>query len=150
MAAIAGDTVAIKTLVACGADPNYENSRSYTALAWAAEMGKLESIKALVECGASVDHESKLHLTPLMHAAALGKTESIAALVNDKQRVSQAERIGRAYRRALAVFRLFEPQRKRFRALEAPKSSPRPKNPTQNCGAILNTLLGTRSPEIEP
>jgi ankyrin repeat protein len=66
MAAISGDTLAIRTLVAAGADPNFENAKGYTALVWAAEMGKLESISELCEAGAAVDHESKVRRCSLM------------------------------------------------------------------------------------
>ena len=38
MASISGDTLAIRTLVAAGADPNYENGKGYTALGGAVQV----------------------------------------------------------------------------------------------------------------
>jgi ankyrin repeat protein len=60
MVARAGSPVAVKALLAAGADPNVaEPTRGQTALMWAASEGNTAAVKVLVEGGANVNGRSK-------------------------------------------------------------------------------------------
>ena len=65
MAARAGDPVAVKALLAAGADPNVvEPTRGQTALMWAAAEGNTAAVRVLVEGGANINARSKGPATP--------------------------------------------------------------------------------------
>jgi ankyrin repeat protein len=60
MTARSGNVAAVKSLLAHGANPNYqEPSQQQTALMWAAARGHVGVVKALLEAGASVSARSK-------------------------------------------------------------------------------------------
>jgi 2-iminobutanoate/2-iminopropanoate deaminase len=65
-AACAGNTVAIKNLIAAGADPNYQNEQVNTILMWAVTHRHLDGARLLLASGADVNAQDVLGGTALM------------------------------------------------------------------------------------
>ena len=93
-AAETGDTGAVNTLLAEGADINEKNSFGDTALMRAAASGHLETVRLLIEKGASVNAQRGDGMTPLMRAAFFGHVDVVQALADGGAEVNVRDRIG--------------------------------------------------------
>lgn len=80
-AAARGDTPAIQSLLAAGADPNARNEHGYTALIYVANRGDAGAVQALIEAGAEIDAHNEHGMTALMRAAFSEKTLNLVALI---------------------------------------------------------------------
>ena len=85
MAALKGNTVFAKRLIARGADV-YKTG--WTPLHYAATGGHVEMIKLLLENHAYIDTESPNKTTPLMMAAQYGDAESVKLLITEGADIS--------------------------------------------------------------
>src|SRR5262249_53125379 len=82
-AAVADDAAAIRTLVAAGQPVNAKDASGWTALIWAARLGRTEATRTLLQAGANPDlADSYINgWTPLMHAAHKRQIKTIEALL---------------------------------------------------------------------
>jgi uncharacterized protein len=81
-AAMRGDRVALKQLVAQGADVNVAQGDGMTALHWAAMRGDLDAMAMLISAGARVDAATRNgNYLPLHFAARNGKSAALSALL---------------------------------------------------------------------
>ncbi len=81
-AAAAGDSAAMRDLLAAGADSDQPDSGGWTPLQWAARNGRTEAIEILAGAGARVDLPGGRNgWTPLMHAVHKDQTEAVRALL---------------------------------------------------------------------
>jgi hypothetical protein len=81
-AARAGDTTAIRRLVAGGADPNEPAGvNGWTPLLHAIHKNQLPSVKALLDAGAAIDAPAPEGTTPLMMASGYGYTPIVELLL---------------------------------------------------------------------
>lgn len=81
-AALIGDTGRLRLLLDSGAEINTKNLRNgYTALNWAAGVGRLESVRLLLAREAEVDNVGDRGFTPLLSAALKQHAEIVALLV---------------------------------------------------------------------
>jgi len=82
-AARKGDAVAVKALLARGANVNAKFRYDATALSYAADKGHLEVVKVLLEHGADVNVKDTFYKsTPVIWAALKGHAQIIAALLD--------------------------------------------------------------------
>ena len=85
-AALLGDSVAVKKLLAVGANANHKGWNDITPLFRAIVSGKVEIIKMLLEHGADVNARTKPNVigeTPLMWAASQGNSEIVQFLMRN-------------------------------------------------------------------
>ena len=80
-AACAGDSAAVRRLVAAGANPNYQNESINTVLMWAVTHRHLDAARALLESGAEVNAQDTLGGTALIVAAANGDLDMLEMLL---------------------------------------------------------------------
>ena len=80
-AACAGNTEAVRRLVAAGANPNYQTDSVNTVLMWATTHGHLDAARALLDAGAEVNAQDRLGGTALIVAAANGDLAMVAMLL---------------------------------------------------------------------
>lgn len=78
----AGDSDAVASLIAEGADLNLATGDGMTALHWAAQSGHADILDLLLEAGAEVDPTTRIgSYTPLHIASGQGSSEIVAALL---------------------------------------------------------------------
>jgi ankyrin repeat protein len=87
-AALAGDTEAVKVLVARGAGVNAKDAEGRTALMFAVINMHHETVKALLEGGADVNGRANDGGTALMLAASCGDAEIVRLLLSNGADVS--------------------------------------------------------------
>lgn len=80
-AAKAGNTAAVKALIAEKVDVNAAAADSSTALDWAVEQNNLEMTEALIAAGANVKAATRYNITPLSLAAMNGNPKIIEKLL---------------------------------------------------------------------
>lgn len=84
-AAIAGDTIAMRSLLRRGADANGVGPTLYSwqepALLFAAGKGQSESVKLLLDNGARLEVKDEMDMTPLFRAVSNGHTETVNLLL---------------------------------------------------------------------
>ncbi|WP_316571838.1 ankyrin repeat domain-containing protein [Neobacillus sp. YIM B06451] len=79
-AVIEGDLAKAEKLAKDGADLEFEDYNSYTAMDWAIKSGNTEMVKLLLEEGADPNYETGYSMTPLMTAAEKGNPEMVRLL----------------------------------------------------------------------
>jgi ankyrin repeat protein len=77
------DIAAMETAIANGADVNARNHRGWTALHWAAQIGRVRAVKLLIAKGAFVDELDRNGHTPLLMAMRHGE-QSVVQLLLDR------------------------------------------------------------------
>ena len=80
VAAIQGDTSAINTLVAAGADIAAKGEHGYTALHEAVEQGNIETVRLLLDLGCLSDIANDDGLSALQLARVIGNPEIVEQL----------------------------------------------------------------------
>ncbi|WP_059171300.1 M48 family metallopeptidase [Bacillus sp. FJAT-27445] len=90
-AVIMGDTQKAKKLAQDGADLEFEDYNSYTALDWAIKSGDTELVKMLLNEGADPNYETGYSMTPLMTAAEKGNPEILELLKSAGAKVNYQE-----------------------------------------------------------
>ena len=94
-AAKTGNIVAMRSLLAHGANPNTTDSGGISALEWAAAKGHLDEVLALLKAHAAVDGAyNPGKYTPLMRAANFGFPRVVAALIAHGANVNAFDSIG--------------------------------------------------------
>jgi ankyrin repeat protein len=102
-AAMDGNTEALKTILAKGADVNATDRKfQSTALMWAAHNGHAEAVLLLIEKGAAIDQKGNKGETALWFAAQKGQLETLKILA---EKGSDINVVGRDGNTALAVAR---------------------------------------------
>ncbi|KAL6874771.1 hypothetical protein J3F83DRAFT_728636 [Trichoderma novae-zelandiae] len=71
----------VRTLIACGANPNARNKEDYTPLDNACRNGDAKMVTALIDSGAKVHVRNVFGFTPLHHAAQVGATAVVEVLL---------------------------------------------------------------------
>lgn len=79
-AVVVGDQAKAEKLIKGGADLEFEDYNSYTAMDWAIKSGNTEMVKLLLDAGADPNYETGYMMTPLMTAAEKGNPEMIRML----------------------------------------------------------------------
>jgi CubicO group peptidase (beta-lactamase class C family) len=82
MAALQGDTEAVRRAIAAGADLNQRDAYGSTPLLVAATFGRIEVARALIAAGADLRLKDRQGSTPLHVAAFLGHPELVRAMVD--------------------------------------------------------------------
>mmetsp|Transcript_82595 Transcript_82595/g.229161 ORF Transcript_82595/g.229161 Transcript_82595/m.229161 type:complete len:209 (+) Transcript_82595:41-667(+) len=101
-AAHAGDSAAIRELVAAGADKNAQDNYGWTALRYAVRTNHQEAAEALIELGADLNLASDSGRTPLMSAAGNNLSGMVRLLVKKGADRAQQDKVGEtAYDKAL-------------------------------------------------
>ena len=77
----AGDTAAVKSLIAKKADVNAPMADSSTPLHWAVQTNNLELVNLLLDAGAKTDVKTRYNITPLSLAATNGNAKIIERLL---------------------------------------------------------------------
>ena len=72
MAAVTGNTDAIKRLIAAGADVERAENQGWTALTFAATVGKVEAVRELIAAGANVNAKGSTGGTAIVFSADFG------------------------------------------------------------------------------
>ena len=81
-AAMVGNTIKTKSLIAQGADINAKNENGETPLHFAARRGNLEIIELLISSGADIEAKENIYgSAPLLNAAVNGRKEVVALLL---------------------------------------------------------------------
>ena len=93
-AAKKGDTVAVKALLARGANVNAKDKKDATALIWVASWGHSATVQVLLAAGANVNAKDKDGGTALMAAAVNGHTNALQALLADGADVNAKDKDG--------------------------------------------------------
>jgi ankyrin repeat protein len=89
-AALEGQVMAMRRLLAHGANPHLHNSYEWTPLHVAAANWQGAAVEVLLEAGAKVDVRATTGATPLMHASIRGDVRSIRALLKAGATVEDA------------------------------------------------------------
>ncbi|WP_053367295.1 M48 family metallopeptidase [Bacillus sp. FJAT-27245] len=79
-AVITGDRDEARKLAKGGADLEFEDYNSYTALDWAIKSGNAEMVQLLLDEGADPNYETGYSMTPLMTAAEKGNPDMVRLL----------------------------------------------------------------------
>ena len=82
MAALSGQSEAVRLLLSLGADPDIESSAMGTALHAAAQRGFVDVVRILLEDGANPESRNPDSYTPLMIAALNNQVDAIKALID--------------------------------------------------------------------
>jgi ankyrin repeat protein len=85
-----GDAVAVRTLLAQGADPNHKSHGQWPLLTGPASNGDVEIIRALLDAGARVNAKTPEGSTALLLAAERGHTEAVKVLLAAKSETDTA------------------------------------------------------------
>ena len=82
IASFDGNQIAVRELVALGANPSLANERGVVPLHWAAITNKPEAIDALVAAGANLEAKDEVNATPLFYAAQFDSIDALIALLD--------------------------------------------------------------------
>ena len=80
-AAARGDLNSVKKLIECGANPDANDKKGYTALIWAIDKAHDETALFLIEHGANVNRADNYGYTPLIWAADRGRENGARLLI---------------------------------------------------------------------
>jgi ankyrin repeat protein len=91
VAAKAGDTTAVRALIAQKADVNARGTDGTTALHWAVRLGSQPTVDVLIGAGANVNAVNRYGVTPLAVAAKAGHAALIDSLLTAGAEIQAAE-----------------------------------------------------------
>lgn len=95
--AISGETAELKSLIAAGADVNFEAADTGESLLLSASgTGQLESINTLLDLGADINGTNNYGETPLIRAASRGHAEAVRLLVSAGADLNIRDNLGRS------------------------------------------------------